>query len=372
MLRSCAALTAISLVASMAAAPALAQSDPTRRVAAVVWWQGPNEITAAPAVATLAKQRGVAWVDVSPRSAAAANPRPQIQAQLARGITAYQALQFADALVALGEAESGIDASGGQAIDAVTLSDVFLYRALAGAQTQAVTAWDDFVLAAALGSTRVLDANRFAPRVVEEFSRARIAASALAPATVRIEIAPRCEIWWDGRAVVANDPHNVVLESRLGVHWLASACLGRRPIAKRVTLAQAQQTIVGVGSEWLPPTVDELRISAQVVTARPYISVVVLGAFANVVKRNGAGILVSELTQAVATPADVTALVASVDQLMRTDQATVAGPTAWYRRPWVWAVAGAVLTGAVLTPFLFDSTSSTQTVKVRPEGLPPW
>ena len=366
------AIAATTLVASMTAVPALAQPDPVRRVATVVWWQGPNEIAAAPAVAALAKRRGVAWVDVSPRGAAIADMRPQIQAQLARGITAYQALQFADALVALGEAERGIDTIGGQAVDAVTLSDIFLYRALAGAQTQAVTAWDDFVLAAALGSARVLDTSRFAPRVVEEFARARLAASKLAPATVRIEIAPRCEIWWDGRAVVPADPHTVVVESRLGVHWLASVCLGRRSVAKRLTIDQVQQTVLGAGSELLPPTVDELRISAQAVTTRPYISVVMLGAFATIAKRNGAGFLVSELSQTVATSDDVAALVASVDQLLRVDQTAASGPTAWYRRPWVWAVAGAVLTSAVLTPFLFDNTSSTQTVTVRPEGLPPW
>lgn len=372
MLRSCAAIVATTLVAAMTVVPAHAQPDPARRVATLLWWQGPNEITAAPAVAQVVNRRGVAWIDVSPRSGATANSQAQIQAQLARGIAAYEALQFAEALVALGEAERGIDAIGGQAVDTVTLSDVFLYRALAGAQTQAATAWDDFVMAAKLGSARVLDASRFAPRVVEEFARARLAASEVAPAIVRIEIAPHCEIWWDGRAVVASDPNTVVVETRVGVHWLASVCLGRRAVAKRLTIDQAQQTVAGAGSELLPPTVDELRISAQVVSARPYITVVVLGAIATIVKRNGAGAMVTEQTQTLAVPADVATLVATVDRLLRTDDAVVAGATAWYRRPWVWAVAGAVLTGAVLTPFLFDSTSSTQTVKVRPDGLPRW
>ena len=152
MLRSCAAIVATTLVALMTVVPANAQPDAARRVATVVWWQGPNEITAAPAVAEVVNRRGVAWIDVSPRSVATADSRPQIQAQLARGIAAYEALQFADALVALGEAERGIDAIGAHAVDTVTLSDLFLYRALAGAQTQAATAWDDFVMAAKLGS----------------------------------------------------------------------------------------------------------------------------------------------------------------------------------------------------------------------------
>ncbi len=372
MLRSRAATVATTLVALLFVVPANAQPVAARRVATVVWWQGPNEFTAAATVADVVKRRGVAWIDVSPRSAVTADTRAQIQAQLARGIAAYEALQFADALVALGDAERGIDATGGQAVDTVTLSDVFLYRALAGAQIQTATAWDDFVMAAKLGSARVLDVSRFAPRVVEEFARARTAARELAPAIVRIEIAPHCEIWWDGRAVVASDPNTVVVDTRVGVHWLASLCLGRRAVAKRLTIDQAQQTVAGAGSELLPPTVDELRISAQVVTARPYVTVVVLGALANIVKRNGTGVLVAELTQTLATPADVATLVASVERLLRTDDAVVAGVTAWYRRPWVWAVAGAVVTGAVLTPFLFGSTSSTQTVKVRPEGLPRW
>lgn len=376
MVRPCVAIVATALAAAMTAAPALAQADAARRVATVVWWQGPNEIEAGPAVADVVQRRGVAWIDVSPRSAqtvgAVAQVQAQIQAQLARGIAAYEALQFADALRALGEAERGIDGAGGQGIDAVTLSDVFLYRALAGAQTQAATAWDDFVLAATLGSARVLDASRFAPRVVEEFARARLAASELAPATVRIEIAPRCEIWWDGRFMVATEPQSIIVETRRGVHWLASACLGRRAVAKRLTIDQVQQTVVGAGSPLLPPTDDELRISAQVVTPRPYISVVVLGASANIVKRNAAGGLVTEASQTMATPADVATLVATVERMLRSDDGASAGPTAWYRRPWVWAVAGAVVTGAVLTPFLFNSASSTQTVKIRPEGLPPW
>ncbi len=372
MVRSCVGIVATTLVALLTAAPAVAQPAPTRRVATVVWWQGPNEITAAPAVADVAKRRGVAWIDVSPRGAATADPQLHLQAQLARGIAAYEALQFADAQAALAEAERSIDAMGGRAVDAVTLSDVFLYRALAGAQTHAPTAWDDFVLAAKLGSARVLDASRFAPRVVEEFARARIAATEFAPATVRIEIAPRCKIWWDGRLMMASDPNTLVVETRVGLHWLASECLGRRAVAKRVTVEQTQQTVAGAGSELLPPTVDELRISAQVVNAQSYLSVVVLGARANIVKRNSAGGLVAEQTQTLATSADVVTLVAAVDRLLRTDDAVPVGATAWYRRPWVWAEAGSVITAAVLTPFLFDNQSSAQTVKVRPEGLPPW
>ncbi len=372
MFRSCVAIVATALATTLMVAPTPAQAQATRPVATVVWWQGPNEIAAAPAVAEVVQRRGVAWIEVSPRSAEITVALPQIQAQLARGITAYEALQFTDALRALGEAARSIDAIGGQGVDAVTLSDVFLYRALAGAQTQAPTAWDDFILAATLGSARVLDASRFAPRVVEEFARARIAATALTPASVRIELAPRCEVWWDGQAVVASALHTVMVETRVGVHWLATVCLGRRAVAKRLIIDQPQQTVVGAGSQLLPPTVDELRISAQVVTARPYVSVVVLGGLASIMKRNGAGILLTEVSQTLATPTDVAMLVATVDRLLRTDDVASAASTAWYQRPWVWAVAGAVLTGAVLTPFVFDDTSSRQTVNVRPKGLPPW
>lgn len=365
MLRICAAPVATALAVLLLAAPSLAQAD-NSRVASIVWWQGPHEVDAGRTVAVLAKQRGVAWIDVSPVTSNTNDGVVEIKKLLARGIASYDALQFTEADDALRQAEQAIDAIGGQAVDAVTFSDVFLYRALAGTQNQATTAWDDFVLAAKLGSARVLDASRFSPRVIEEFARARTAASQLAPSTVTIESAPRCEVWWDGRALASTDPHTVTVETRLGVHWLASRCLGRRPVAKRVTVEQAQQSIVGTGSELLPPTVDELRISAQVVAARSYVSVVVLGGIANISKRNAAGGLLNEATQSLVGPDDVAAVSAAVERMLTVDTVAKVGPVQWYRRPWVWAVAGAVVTGAVLTPFLLSGNDSSQTFTLRP------
>ncbi len=365
MLRICAAPVATALAVLLLAAPSLAQAD-NSRVASIVWWQGPHEVDAGRTVAVLAKQRGVAWIDVSPVTSNTNDGVVEIKKLLARGIASYDALQFTEADDALRQAERAIDAIGGQAVDAVTFSDVFLYRALAGTQNQATTAWDDFVLAAKLGSARVLDASRFSPRVIEEFARARTAASQLAPSTVTIESAPRCEVWWDGRALASTDPHTVTVETRLGVHWLASRCLGRRPVAKRVTVEQAQQSIVGTGSELLPPTVDELRISAQVVAARSYVSVVVLGGIANISKRNAAGGLLNEATQSLVGPDDVAAVSAAVERMLTVDTVAKVGPVQWYRRPWVWAVAGAVVTGAVLTPFLLSGNDSSQTFTLRP------
>jgi hypothetical protein len=49
----------------------------------------------------------------------------------------------------------------------------------------------------------------------------------------------------------------------------------------------------------------------------------------------------------------------------------VAAPPRWYERPWVWALAGVVVTSAVLLPFVFDS-GAPDGFDVRPEGaLPP-
>ncbi|HPH69036.1 MAG TPA: hypothetical protein PLF40_24950 [Kofleriaceae bacterium] len=366
MLRICAAPVATAFAVLLLAAPPPPALADTSRVATVVWWQGPHEIDAGPSIAALAKRRGVAWIDVSPANPNTNDGVVEIKKLLAQGIAAYDALQFGEADTALRQAEQAIDAIGGQAVDPVTFSDVFLYRALAGTQNQAATAWDDFVVAAKLGSARVLDASRFSPRVIEEFARARAAASQLAPSTVTIESAPRCEVWWDGRALASTDPHTVTVETRLGVHWLASRCLGRRPVTKRITVEQAQQSIAGAGSELLPPTADELRISAQVVAARSYVSVVVLGGIANISKRNAAGGLLHEATQSLVGPADVAAVTAAVERMVAVDSVAATGPVQWYRRPWVWAIAGAVVTGAVLTPFLLSGNDASQTVTVRP------
>jgi hypothetical protein len=52
--------------------------------------------------------------------------------------------------------------------------------------------------------------------------------------------------------------------------------------------------------------------------------------------------------------------------MLTVDTVAKVGPVQWYRRPWVWAVAGAVVTGAVLTPFLLSGNDSSQTFTLRP------
>jgi hypothetical protein len=47
------------------------------------------------------------------------------------------------------------------------------------------------------------------------------------------------------------------------------------------------------------------------------------------------------------------------------------GPTPWYQRPWVWGVAGAAVTTAVLLPFVLGS-DDTSGFRVIPRGELPW
>ena len=45
-------------------------------------------------------------------------------------------------------------------------------------------------------------------------------------------------------------------------------------------------------------------------------------------------------------------------------------PVPWYRKPWLWGVAGAVVASAILIPFVIDSESSGG-FDVRPGGAVP-
>ena len=51
----------------------------------------------------------------------------------------------------------------------------------------------------------------------------------------------------------------------------------------------------------------------------------------------------------------------------RSRAARAAGPTPWYRRPWVWGVSGAAVGAAVLLPVVLDRDGSSG-FDVRPGG----
>jgi hypothetical protein len=355
------------VVAAVSAGASAQNSTNSDRVATVVWWQGQNEAALAPTVSEQVKRRGLAWVNVSPRDASdssVGNVAATIRATVVEGIAAYEALRFADAIAALDRALADVDSIAAQSLDATILSDLFLYRGLASAQLNAASAWDDLVIAARLGATRVLDGSRFSPRVVEEFSRARIAATQLPASDITLDAPSNCALWWDGQAVAVDDARTFHVNGRYGTHWVASHCVGRRLFAKRVAIDQPRVVIAAAGTELLAPTTEELRLAAQIVAAKPFVSVVVLGAIATVTKRSAAGDLLDERTVNAATATDAGNLVTAIESIMTIPVALVARRH-WYQSGWVWAVAGVVVTSAVLTPILLNSSSGSTSTTVR-------
>ena len=137
---------------------------------------GPPEVAEArQALDGLARRRGTVLIDLTPKPPA----KPRARSHLRRGVDAYLAFKYDDALRAfdLGLAEAA--ATGADGLDPSQLSDLLLYRALTEAQRgDSTKAWDDFVRSAAVDPTRRLDPVRFPPRASETFTRAVGAVSA--------------------------------------------------------------------------------------------------------------------------------------------------------------------------------------------------
>jgi hypothetical protein len=341
-------------------------------VASVIWWRSPSELTsAAPtAVTAFVKSRGLAWQDISPVIASVAI-RQQIQAAaratIGRGIAAYESLQFADAVAILDESLRLIDSVAAQGLSTAELSDAFLYRALARSQEPGQNPWDDFVTAAVLGSSRILDSARFAPSAVEQFARARAAVAQQAESQITLSAAPQCNLAWDG-AMLAMNQGQITLQIRAkrGVHWLSAQCPGRVDIAQRVQVSDDQQNVIAAGNVFGVPTEQELRVAAQVVAPRGYVVVVVLGSIATLRKFDARGQLQGTQTVAIGSANDERLIVEALQRLLGSPIAASSAPTErWFQKRWVWATGGALLASVILVPFaLSNNVNTSATVRV--------
>ncbi|HUS64102.1 MAG TPA: hypothetical protein VMZ28_06145, partial [Kofleriaceae bacterium] len=151
-------------------APADADAPPV-----VFFWASasPSDAAArtalAPAVDGAARRGGAQAVDLSPPAQAA----PAVADQVARAVSAYDAMRFPDAIFELDQAATAAAEHGARGLTREQLVDLFLYRGLARTETgDAPGAWSDFVRAAALDPARVLDPARFRPSAVKSFTRA--------------------------------------------------------------------------------------------------------------------------------------------------------------------------------------------------------
>jgi len=346
----------------------LAAGSPVRAAPAadvVVAWSPAALGPVGDAISDIASRAGASYVDASPEAVSLPDPRPLIK----RGIAAYGSLEFDAALTALDAAAGIVDQTGGALADTATLGDLFLHRALTHTQRgDDSRAWDDFIIAAGLDPTRVLDPAGFPPRAVDRFQQARAQVAATPRGRIKLIglIGPAgCRIRVDGAPISGAE-----LELVFGRHWLDAACDGRQPVRQRLAVDRAAFEVPIAGSEVKPPDDAALLIQARTAAARAIVGVTVVGRIA-VARRLGVDGKEQDrvsLSLRGAPAADARTVALAVGRLLAPPPPEVKPP--WYRSRWAWAAAGAVAASAILIPLAVRGDGSAPSVGVRPSGVP--
>ncbi|MEM9488910.1 MAG: hypothetical protein AAGC55_07180, partial [Myxococcota bacterium] len=313
-------------------------------------------------------------------------------AELSRGIEAFRAFDLERALGHLSTGLREAAATGAAGLSPSELSDLHIHRALVFSQRgDAARAWDDFIAAATVDPTRKLDPVRFAPSVVQTLSRAVKAVTEAPVARLSVAAKTGCRVTIDGyRATVGETrtlPH--------GPHYIRVACADHEPYGGRVLIQQSELRLQPVLRVYDPPGDGDLarmareRGSSDLIIARvlrsealaPTLIVRRLDAAAGAERDRATVVLAQSAARAGQAATAAVERILAAREAARRAQATVARPSApsesparsqaWYRKPWVWGLAGAALTAVVLAPLAFDSSSPTG-FEVRPGGdLPP-
>lgn len=329
----------------MAAAHAdVADAAPNADVV-IVWSAEPAPVVTA-RIGDAARRAGAAMIDISP---AVVTP-PDARALVTRGIDAYNALEFDAGLTALDAAADVVDRTGGGGLDRVGLGDLFLYRALVYVERgDDARSWDDFITAASIDPTRVLDPARFSPRAIDQHTRAIAAVGARERGTVTVAPAD-CAIDVDGTPLGAGS-----IELGYGRHWLAARCPGHQPAGQRVELDRPQLALDVAGPEIAPPTDDALAIQGRTAGARTIIAVAIRGGVATVRRLGPDARELDRASVPVAGDADAPAVADAVAAQLA-PRAVAVHRTPWYKSRWVWAAAGATVAAAILLPLALRDT----------------
>lgn len=218
-----------------------------------VYWQPPDagplgrQVEAAFRRALERRQAGVVVAPVQ------APPPESLKPALAEGVAAWRAFRFADAEQRLGEVARQAGATGGADLDARQLSDLHLYRGLARLELGAADgAWDDFVRAARLDPTRVLDAAQFPPRAVAAYRRAAADAAQSPRATLTLVVPAGAQVRVDGRP--AGDTASVAL----GAHFVRVEAPGFTRFGGVVTVASTEERFAPPLEALAPPEGEAL------------------------------------------------------------------------------------------------------------------
>ncbi|ACY14011.1 hypothetical protein [Haliangium ochraceum] len=359
--------------------------DADARGPVLVVFHGPAQppATVGSARATLsavARERGAVLLDVSPEPPA----KPEAGLHLRRARDAYQSFDYERAHTEIRTVLDELARTGGAGLAADDLVDAHILAALvAGERGDADASWEHFVQAVVLEPSRRLDPVRHPPRVLDGFERAREAVAASPPASVRVDVARRCQVALDGHPVRPGDG----VPAARGEHYLRVRCAGHADYGGRVLVVGERVTLRPALVAESAPATAELRALGEQRGARR-----VLGAAAVIAPQSAAAPgptltltlvdVASESVrgQALASLAEDSA--ESRTQLRRAAARLLDGdvlgqgarpgarpaqPTPWYRRPWVWGVTGAAVGAAVLLPFAL-SRDDARGFSVQPGG----
>ena len=330
----------------------------------VLWSEQPLGSTGS-AISDAAARNSAAYIDASADAAALPDPKPLIK----RGISAYTNLDLESAINALNAAAEFVDQTGAAGLDATTLADLYLYRALAYAtRGDDPRSWDDFVTVAGIQPTRVLDPANLSPRVIDRFNQARAHVAALprGKVTLASPAGTHCTVHVDAVPITTAD-----VELPFGHHWIDAACDGRAPVRRKLDVDRVAIEAKIAGAEVSPPDDAALLVQGRTAGSKAMLVVIVRPRSA-VLRRIGIdGKEQDRQTLTLhATERDRGDLVAAINRMLAPP--TPPGKDPWYKSKWVWLGAGGVIATAILLPFLLDNSGTTPDVVGRPDNLPPW
>lgn len=331
----------------------------------VVLWSEQPVAQVNAAVGDAAARNTAAYIDASRDAAALPDPRPLIK----RGIAAYGNLELEGAINSLTAAAELVDQTGAAGLDATTLADLFLYRALAySSRGDDPRSWDDFVTVAGIQPTRVLDPANFGPRAVDRFGQARAHVSALprGKVTLAAPTGARCTVRIDGAIVTTPE-----VELSFGRHWLDAACDGRAPVRKRIDVDRPLEVKLG-GMELAAPDDTTLLVQGRAAGSKALLVVIVRPRTA-LLRRIGIDGKEQDRSTITlhGTDRDRGELVAAVNRML----APPAPPAkdAWYKSRWVWAAVGGAVAAAIILPLALSNDGETPPVTAKPDfGGDPW
>jgi hypothetical protein len=307
-----------------------------------------------------ARARATAVVDLSPAPEVAAEAKQHLE----RSIKAYHAFEYPAALEHLRQGLADAEKNGAHGLDSRELGDLYLYRALTRTQLgDPEAAWADFVQAAVIDPTRKLDAMQFPPRTVEAFERATNAVREDGAAEVVIQAPPSCRVLVDGRSQPARAP----IALYRGEHFFRIECSGRLPwIARRLVTEPVElsprfpaparpsrEEVLAEARRRAAPAV----LWARVVDGRGGATLTMRLIDAESGTTRGSVVIAARPERDAAITEAASALLASGEtagELIAVPSRPAATATPWYRRPWVWGIAGAAVATAVLLPFVLD------------------